>query len=179
MLMNRPGRHDIPAAAGWHAGAGAGGHAGGLEVLWAPGQNCQHSHLLGHDHPTVLSTLAASASEKMHKTRGCKCWFGSTLENDTWHARCLQGRYYFGSRRAVHPSNDSTPLFRQRNEVPPWSTNTAISAFQGKALIAKPSALQVHYNTGKEIWRQCCSASLETTRETHLWELVKLIHKNP
>lgn len=57
--------------ADWHARAGTGGHAGGLEVLWSPEQSCRHRHLLGHDRPAVLSTSAAPASEKLHKTSGC------------------------------------------------------------------------------------------------------------
>lgn len=117
--------------------------------------------------PSHFVNLSSSSLREAAQNQRLQSWFGRTLANDTWHARCLQGRYCFGSRRALHHSNP-TPLFWQHNEVPPWSTNATISAFQGKALIATQSALQVHYNTGREMWRQCCSASLGTTSATCL-----------
>ena len=122
----------------------------------------------GTQSPGHFVNLSSSCLREASQNQRLQSWFGSTLANDTWRARCLWGRYCFGSRRAVHHGNDPTPLFWQHNGIPPWSTNTAISALQGKALIAKQSALQVHYNTGREIWRQCCNAFLETTSETRL-----------
>lgn len=178
-LTNRPGRHDVPAAAGWLTR-----QSGHWRPRWwpggplVPGAELSAPSPSGTRSPSRFVNLSSSCLGKAAQNQRLQSWFGNRLANDTSHARCLRGRYCCGCRHALHHSNHPTPLFWQHNEVPPWGTNTAISAFQGKALIAKQSALQVHYDTGREIWRQCCNASLETTSETHLWELVKLIHKN-
>lgn len=96
----------------------------------------------------------------------------------TLHACCLHGRYRFGSRCAAHHSDDPALLLWQHHEwvLPAWSTNAAIAAFQGKALIARQSALRLLYTTVREIR---CSASLGRTSKTYLWEQMEVAHKNP
>lgn len=151
-----------------------GGHTGGLDVLRAPGRNRQHHHLLGHDHSAILSGSAAFCLEKPHKTSGCSsaseaCWHmtlgvpaaceaGTASEADAQYITETVQLPFCGSTTKSHPGGLTI-----------WST---ISAFQGEALIVKQSALP-HWEENTEA---CC---LEMTSETHLWEAVKLAHKNP
>lgn len=134
--------------------------------------------------PGRFANLGSSCLGEAAQKQRLQSWIGSRAANGAWRARCLpRGRHGFGSRRAVHRSNDPKPLFRHHNEVPPWSTSTAISAFQGKALIAKQSALQVRYNSRREIWRavlQCfprnnLGNSAVRSSETNPWKSVRLV----
>lgn len=137
-----PGRHDVPAGAGWHTRVGMG-------VLLVARRSCKpHSRtvctasfwdmiiqlffLCQQLFPWRSFNPSLEVHWQMTLGKPTACRADTTLETDVFHITGM----------TQLPSSG-------RIKFPLWITNIVISAFQGKALTATQLALPVHYSTGR------------------------------